>query len=84
MRATFNYQGKKGQPRPAATYRGARRNAARGSVWRGIAPDSRFEHAPLRRNRTRRLEPFFRRARIQDAVTKLFAWTWRQIVPAAA
>jgi hypothetical protein len=31
------YASKKGTPRPAETYRAARRNAARGTVWAGVA-----------------------------------------------
>lgn len=36
--------------RPASTYRGARRNAARGEVWRGISPTERLYRAPVRPN----------------------------------
>lgn len=31
----YNYDYRKGTPRPRATYRAARRNEARGHVWRG-------------------------------------------------
>ena len=41
-------------PRPAATYRGARRNAARGSTWRGYQPDGRFYRPPIRMNRSKK------------------------------
>jgi hypothetical protein len=46
------YASKKGTPRPAETYRAARRNAARGAVWAGVAPNLRLRHPPVRPNRS--------------------------------
>lgn len=40
--------------RKASTYRGARRNAAKGQVWRGIQPKRRKYHPPVRANRSRK------------------------------
>ena len=43
---------KTGTPRGAKTYRGARRNAARGLRWVGVTPHARVEHPPVRQNRS--------------------------------
>jgi hypothetical protein len=50
------YASKKGTPRPAETYRAARRNAARGTVWAGVAPTARRGFPPVRPNRSRRFD----------------------------
>lgn len=36
----YDYKREKGKPRPGWTYRGARRNASRGQVWKGVKPYS--------------------------------------------
>ena len=41
-------------PRALSDYRGARRNAARGSVWRGIKPTLILEHGPVLPNRSKK------------------------------
>jgi hypothetical protein len=47
---TFTYEVEKGRPRPAKTYRGARRNAARGTTWRGVKPTGRIYQPPVYEN----------------------------------
>jgi hypothetical protein len=52
----MNVARKKGQPRAAATYRAARRNAARGHVWEGEPPSKLIVYKPAwdtRRDRKR-------------------------------
>jgi hypothetical protein len=41
-------------PRRRPTYRAARRNDARGEVWRGIKPTGSVYHPPVRPNRSRK------------------------------
>jgi len=43
--------------RSASTYRAARRNAARGSVWRGATPTGRRYLPPVRLNRSAHWAP---------------------------
>lgn len=50
-------------PRPASTYRAARRNAVLrptigpGTTWRGIKPTGAIYHPPVRLNRSRKWAP---------------------------
>ena len=78
---TFDYPRKRGQPRPADTYRGARRNAARGSVWRGAAVriDEMARPPAVRPNRSRRFEPRWGKAQLRDAAGKIVRLVWQQI-----
>jgi hypothetical protein len=47
---TYVYTPIKGQPRPAWTYRAARRNEFRGSVWPGVKMNY-FGKPPVRENK---------------------------------
>ena len=50
------------EPRPADDYRCARRNAARGYVWKGVVPDGAIYRGPVRLNRSSKWRPIRRYA----------------------
>lgn len=81
MIVSYSYERKRGQPRPAETYRGARRNAARGGMWRGAVPTGAITYPPVRANKSRRYTPFWRRVQVElksdDPKTKVFKMVWR-------
>lgn len=78
---TFDYRGKKGTPRPASTYRGARRNAARGTTWRGapVCFDEMARPPAVRPNRSRRHEPRWGKAALRDATGKIVRYVWQRL-----
>jgi hypothetical protein len=47
---TFDYTPRNGVPRPAWTYRAARRNVAKGTVWKG-SPVNYYGKPPVRENK---------------------------------
>ncbi len=47
---TFKYKPVKGVPRPAWTYRAARRNEAKGTVWNGVTT-TYYRKPPVRENK---------------------------------
>lgn len=78
---TFAYPRKRGTPRPAETYRGARRNAARGTVWRGapVCIDEMARPPAVRPNRTRRFEPRWGKQALKDATGKIVRYVWLRL-----
>jgi hypothetical protein len=52
---TYDYKSVKGTPKPAWTYRAARRNAAKGTVWHG-ATTVYYRLPPVRENKRDRTD----------------------------
>jgi hypothetical protein len=80
MIVSYSYERKVGIPRPAETYRGARRNAARGSTWRGAVPTGAITHPPVRANVSRKHDPTWARARAWDPIRGIVRTMWQKVV----